>query len=383
MMVTAPQSVGALMRGQVGYLAENGFDVTVLCGNSKHLESAQRVTPVPLYVVSWSRDIDVIRDIQSFFQVLKLIRRTRPTIAVFSTPKAGLVGSIASFLQRVPRRVYILRGLRYETSVGRRRAVLRFLERVACACSHRVVCVSPSLRDVVLSERLAPESKVVVLGSGSSNGVDSERFARTEASMLVAAGIRAECAIPADAFVVGFIGRINVDKGVIELLTAFAALRRQFRDVYLVIAGEVESQQLLPEWCSKELQEGERVHCLGLVSDSAIFYSVIDALALPTYREGFPNVVLEAGAAARAVVTTRATGAIDSVIDGVTGLVCEVRDAKSLQNSLETLILDRDLAERMGLAARDRVLREFSNERVWQNWSEFLRTVEPRQRNKT
>jgi glycosyltransferase involved in cell wall biosynthesis len=372
MMVTAPESVAALLRGQLDYLVEQGFPVHVVSGDSRHLAAAQASTSLPIEVVSWSREIDLIPDLRGLFQCLRIVRRNQPEVAVYSTPKAGLIGGVASFAMRVPRRIYVLRGLRYETATGKARTFFRGLERVACACSHTVVCVSPSLREAVLRDGLAPSDKLVVLGSGSSNGVNVERFTRTPVSVLSADALRKNLEIPRDAFVVGFVGRLTRDKGIVDLISAFVRLRSRHPNVHLLVGGDVETPCLLPEWVLKELDGGERIHSLGFVSDPVGFYSAIQVLALPTYREGFPNVVLEAGSASVPTITTRATGAVDSVVDGETGLLCEAADADSLEHSLDTLVSDPKRAEQMGMAARDRVIAEFTNERMWALWAELF-----------
>ncbi len=372
MMVTAPESVAALLRGQLDFLVRRGFSLHVVTGRSKHLAAAQASTLVPLEVVSWSREIDLIPDLRGLFECLRVIRRLKPDVAVYSTPKAGLIGSLSSTVMRVPRRIYVLRGLRYETSTGRARTLLRFLEQVACACSHTVVCVSPSLREVAVRDGLARREKFVVLGSGSSNGVNEQKFSRTPQSELSAMALRTKSGIPDDDFVIGFVGRLTRDKGIVELMTAFQRLRVRHPNVRLMVGGDLEAPGDIPEWVLEELKTGDRVHWLGFVSDQVVFNSAIQVLALPTYREGFPNVVLEAGAASVPTVTTRATGAVDSVVDDMTGLLCDVRDSASLERALERLVADPNEAQRLGAGARERVHSEFTNDRVWTLWAELF-----------
>ena len=372
MMVTAPESIAALLRGQLDYLAKRGFSIRVVTGRSRHLDAARASTTVPIDVVSWSREIDLIADLRGLVDCFRLLRLHKPDVSVYSTPKAGLIGSMASRVMRVPRRIYVLRGLRYETATGRARSFFRLLERLACACSHTVVCVSPSLRDVAVRDGLASPEKLLVLGSGSSNGVNAVRFARTPESEASAQALRSENGISEQDFVIGFVGRLTRDKGIVELVTAFQQLRLRHRNVRLLVGGDVEAPGTLPGWMLDELKAGDRIHWLGFVSDQTVFYSAIQVLALPTYREGFPNVVLEAGSASVPTVTTRATGAVDSVVDGETGLLVEVRDSRSLEAALEQLVTDPNEALRMGANARERVSSEFTNDRMWALWAELF-----------
>jgi glycosyltransferase involved in cell wall biosynthesis len=372
MMVTAPELIAVLLRGQLDYLVKCGFPLHLVSGNSKHLAAARASTTVPIEVVSWSREIDLLPDFRGFVQCLRIVRHRKPDLAVYSTPKAGLIGSISSFLMRVPRRIYVLRGLRYETATGNARVLFCWLERLVCACSHTVVCVSPSLRNTAVADRLASPEKLVVLGSGSSNGVNVERFGRTPGSVGAAKALHEKLGIRDNAFVIGFAGRLTRDKGIVELVEAFEQLRNRHQNVHLVVGGEIEAPCLLPDSVLMKLESGERIHSLGFLEDPVVFYSAIQVLVLPTYREGFPNVVLEAASASVPTVTTRATGAIDSVVDGVTGLLCEVGDSASLEHSLERIVSNPEECAIMGERARERVILEFTNERVWAQWAELF-----------
>jgi len=171
--------------------------------------------------------------------------------------------------------------------------------------------------------------------------------------------------IPSDAPVIGYVGRFVRDKGVTELIEAFSELRSEFPELRLLMLGRPEAADPLPAATLQRMAGDPNVVCPGFVSNLAEYYQAMEVLALPTYREGFPSVVLEAQAAARPVVTTLATGAIDSVVDGVTGLLVPVRDAKALAVALGTVLRDRDYGARLGRAGRDRVLSKFRHEIVW------------------
>jgi glycosyltransferase involved in cell wall biosynthesis len=239
---------------------------------------------------------------------------------------------------------------------------------------HRVVVVSPSLLARARGVGLLRGDRGVVLGRGGGNGVDVARFADTPDTADLAAAARAELGIPADAFVYGFVGRLTVDKGVRELVAAFGRVAAQHAGAWLLVVG-AEDQSGLPVDVRTALRTRPRIRCTGWLADPTALYHVMDALVLPTYREGFPNVSLEAAAAGRPVITTTATGAVDSVVHEATGLLVPPRDTDALAAAMARLIGDRQAARDMGARGRCRVRRSFANEVVWGHVERFIKDL--------
>jgi glycosyltransferase involved in cell wall biosynthesis len=363
-MVTSHLSAG-LMRGQLRYLRECGFDVTIVSSPGKGLDEVRELDAVKACAAPIEREISPWSDLVSLFRLWCLLRRLRPVITNVSTPKAGLLGGLAAWLNRVPCRVYTLRGLRCETGKGPKRGALILAERVACRCAHRVVCVSESLRQKAIALGLVDAARTVVLNSGSSNGTDPNRFAPTAERLEEAGELRKELNIPADAPVLGFVGRFTRDKGLCELIESFAQLQQQLPTLVLLLIGDFDEADPLPDRVRKTISTDPQIIWVGLVRDTAAYYHLMDVLAVPTYREGFPNVVLEAHAAGKPVVGTSVTGVVDAIVDGVTGILVSVGNAEKLTAACILLFEDEKLRERMGRAGRDRVLREFKRELIW------------------
>jgi glycosyltransferase involved in cell wall biosynthesis len=355
-----------LLRGQLSYLRADGFHPAVVCGPGPESEEMRATESIPVFTVEMEREISPLKDLISLVRASQLIRQLRPMVSNSGTPKAGLLVGLAACLNRVPCRVYTLRGLRLETTTGPKRWILRLTERIACACAHRVICVSPSLRRRAVELGLVLPEKAIVLASGSSNGVDPSRFFPTADRLAKAAEIRRQHRIGPHDAIIGYVGRFTSDKGVPELMAAFRLLRRSFPGAVLLLVGSYEQGDPVPPETRAAIESDSGVIRVDFTSEIATYYFVMDMLVLPTHREGFPNVVLEAQAAARPVVTTCATGASDSVCDGVTGLVVPVGDAVALADALMKLLSDRDLALRMGRAGRERVIREFRHETIWE-----------------
>jgi glycosyltransferase involved in cell wall biosynthesis len=238
-------------------------------------------------------------------------------------------------------------------------------ERIACACAHRVICVSESLRQKTIELGIVDAGRTVVLASGSFVGTDPKRFAPSPDTVQRAGQIRRYLGIPPEAPVVGFVGRLTKDKGISELVQAYLTLRTNIPELRLLLVGEMEGGDPLPAQIRRHIESEPGIVRTGFVQDPADYYHVMDVFAFPTHREGFGNVALEANAAGKPVVAARATGAVDAVIDDVTGILVPVGDSQALASALELVIRDRSLAAALASAGRERVLREFRQETVW------------------
>lgn len=371
--VSSPLSL-VLLRGQLRYLRTAGFYPAALSAPGPLVQEAGAEESVPIFTVPMEREISPMRDIMSVVRVWNLLRRLRPTLCNAGTPKAGLLVMFAAWIARVPCRIYSMRGLRVETVRGLRRTVLLTAERIACACAHRVICVSPSLRERAVSLRLVKARKAVVLGSGSSNGVAVARFSPNSQTLARAAEIRSALKIGSRP-VIGYVGRFTRDKGVGELTRAFDLIRQRFDNAVLLLIGSYEKGDALEREVRARIDAGMGIEVLPFQPDIAPYYLAMDVFVLPTYREGFPNTVLEAQAAERPVVTTKATGAIDSVVDGKTGIIVPIGDARALADAISDLLANPAIARRMGQAGRERVEREFQQETLWNEMIDLYRNL--------
>jgi glycosyltransferase involved in cell wall biosynthesis len=348
-----------VLRGRLRALREAGFRVVLLCSPGELLDRTAAEEGVDAIPIPMRRSFSPLFDLVSLARICATLFRLKPVITEFSTPKAGLLGSLAALLCGVPRRVYLVRGLRLETASGWKRAVLAASERVSAACSHLVLCNSRSLRHQVTSLGLAPAEKVRVLGDGSSNGVDVERFTPGPSRL------KAQFVIPANAPVIGFAGRLTCDKGIPELLQAFEKVLRQAPSARLLLVGWFDdSDDALNANLRGYIARHPRIVHTGFVADTAPWYRSMDVMVLPTWREGFPNAVLEAAASGVPVITTHATGARDSVLPEVTGLLVPPGDAGAIADAVLTLLADPGRRRRMGWTARQWVSESFPQERV-------------------
>jgi glycosyltransferase involved in cell wall biosynthesis len=364
------QELCLILGARLRVLRAAGFRVVLVSGPGELLERTASRTGVECVAVPMRRSIALLADLVALVRLWWILGVYKPDLVEFSTPKAGLLGMLAARLRGVPRRVYMLRGLKLERSRGFKRWILLTAERVACSCAHVVLCNSKSLHAEALALGLASAGKLLVLGEGSSNGVDAERFAPGPSA------VREQFAIPREAPVVGFVGRLTRDKGLPELIEAFDRILLVEPSTHLMLVGWFDrAEDALDAVLRRRILTHPRIHCSGFVSDAAPFYRGMDLMVLPTWREGFPNAVLEAQASGIPVVTTESTGARDAVVAEVTGLLIPPGYPEAIVEAVVKLLRDSERRARMGLAARAWVVEHYSEERVLGLTAEYYRSL--------
>jgi len=356
--ITHPQTCMVLI-GRLRTLREAGFRVTLVSSPGELLDRTAANEGVEAVAIPIERQISPIKDIVSLIRLWWLLMRLRPDLTEFSTPKAGLLGSIAAKLAGVPARVYMLRGLKLQTSDGLKHRILRAAERLAAGCAHSVLCNSASLRAEAILLGIAPAEKMKLLGEGSSNGVDVEHYVPGSNQ------VRDRLGLPCEVPVVGFVGRLTRDKGLPELIQAFDSILKAEPETHLLLVGWFDlAEDALGSSLRSRIESHPRIHVTGMVADVAPYYHAMDLMVLPTWREGFPNAVLEAAASGLPVITTESTGSCDSVLPEVTGLLIPPGYPVAISEAVLKLIRNPERRLRMGLAARAWIIEHYVNSRV-------------------
>jgi len=363
-LVTVPATL-SLMRGQLEHYAEAGFDTHFVTSFQGELPGMHPgVTP---HAISISRDLNALSDAKSVIQLAALLSRLRPHIVQAGTPKAGLLGMIASRVARVPIRIYHVRGMDQLTRNRSRAWAAEAAARTACALATNVLCVSGSLREALVDDGFCTPSKSHVHLRGSSNGVDAEGVFNPALFPHSRAEQRQALGIADNSLVVGFVGRLVRDKGVETLFEAWTQIRSAFPTAVLLLVGPVESADPISQRVLNGLKSDGRVKITQTDwGHAAPAYTAMDILAFPSEREGFPNVPLEAAAMALPVVATRVVGSVDAVVENETGLLVERRDPSALAAALKKLIDAPTLRREMGEAGRRRALRDFRPAELWE-----------------
>jgi len=364
-LATVPISIISFYGRQLDYLSDKGFEVTVITspdhGMEKRISTRSRLVLVPM-----TRTISPLRDAIAFFRILHCIGTGAFDIVQYSSPKAALLGSVAALLCRVPVRLYLMWGIYYTGQRGIKRAIMKGVERLICFCSTHVAPDSKGNRQFAIEEKLCPAHKLEVVGKGSANGVDLERFnplSLEEKRMQ----IRQHYGIPPDACVFGFVGRLQYEKGINELVVAFIDMSRKKQDIYLLLVGpkEGDSAQYMPE-VNSALSENPRIICAGYQEHPNEYMAAMDIFVLPSYREGFGIVTIEASAMKLPVITTDIPGPRDAVVNNSTGILVPVKSIASLRHAMEQLFNDPILRKQLGIAGREWA-KNFEQNKLWQD----------------
>ena len=366
-ITTIPETL-YFLTGQVSYMKSKGLEVHALSSPGDDLGKFGRQEGIAVHAVEMPRRITPVQDLIAIRRLWRSLRAIKPQIVHAHTPKGGLLGMISAWLARVPVRVYHVHGLPFVTATGLKRTLLRLSERASCLLATQVYSVSHANRDVITAEGLCSPRKIKVLLNGSINGLDAAgRFNPERVGADASQGTRAQYGIPTGATVLGFVGRIVRDKGLIELVEAWQRLRADFAGLHMLVVGPFEPQDPVPDAVKTMLQTDERIHLAGMVGPDEMpaYYAAMDLLVLPTYREGFPYVPMEAAAMGLPVVASRVPGCTEAVQDGVTGTLVPARDAAALTAALRQYLENPDLRHQHGQAGRARMLRDYLPEALW------------------
>lgn len=345
------------------------FDVTLACNPQNDAYLPPLDLPVHQVAVGMARKISPLQDLITLFELYRLFRRERFDLVVSVVPKAGLLGMLAAFLVGVPYRVHIFQGEVWASRRGLMRGLLKAMDRVIAKSATHVLAVSQSERQFLEEQGVARSGQVRVLGSGSISGVDMVRFRPDPEAR---SNFRKVHGIPDDAVVCLFLGRLTADKGVFDLVQAFALSGEKNPKLWLVLVGPDE------EGVSQQLRfalKGEttrRMLVEGFTHTPERYIAAADFLCLPSYREGFGMVVIEAAAAGIPSVGSRIYGVSDAIVEDETGLLVPPGDAMQLAVALSRLAGDEALRARLALAGRTRVENEFKQEKVVAGYVNYL-----------
>ena len=342
----------------------------ILASSRDEFFSKIKELDLPYEELSICRKISPLHDLISIYQLIKIIRKIRPHILHSSTPKAGLICAIAGFLVRVPVRIHTFTGQRWATLNGFKRWLLKKIDTFIACINTKVYSDSPSQNRFLIEQGIVKKGKISCLHKGSLGGINLKRFNRSTA--ISREEILKEYKISPQAKILLYLGRINKDKGIDELVRAFTSLnKKRTEPIYLFLVGPVEDKSI------QLIENTENMKMLGATLNPEKFYSIADIFCLPSYREGFGSVILEASAYGIPSIGTRIPGLIDSIEDSVTGLLVEPRNALAFEMALEKMISQKDLREKLGRNAYERVVRDFDYKLIAKKqWQEYRLLLE-------
>lgn len=362
-LTTVPLSLKTLLKGQLKFMSQY-FDVTAIASDIDN-ESWQAIAErekVKCKKIHIERDISLLKDLKSLFRMYLFFLKEKPNIVHTHTPKAGLIGMAAAFFAGVPHRLHTVAGLRFMGSSGLKRRILVLMEKVTFLCAHKVYPNSKELYGYISKNKFCPAKKLKVIANGSSNGIDTQHFNPSLFSDKKKQKLKKELKISENDTVFCFVGRLVKDKGINELVKIFSSIQNS--KLLLVGPFERDLDPLLPE-TETEIQNNPNIITTGFQPDVRPYLAISDIFVFPSYREGFPNVVMQAGAMELPCIVTDINGCNEIIENGVNGLIIPPKDEESLKEKMLLLLNNRDLRMQLKQKAREMITSRYEQKIVW------------------
>lgn len=357
-ITTVPVSLKTLLKGQLAFMS-NFYDVVAVSSDGDSFESMLVQEGIRGVKINMTRKITPFKDLVALFKLIALFRRERPYIVHTHTPKAGTLGMIAAYICRVPHRLHTIAGLPLLEAKGTKRKILDFVEKITYFCATKVYPNSFEMEKIVIENGYTKANKLKVIGKGSSNGIDTNYFNSSVVSAY-------ESEFTKNKFLFCFVGRIVGDKGINELIDAFVRLQKEYNDIGLLLIGDFE-KKLDKISCESEKQifENRGIEFVGYQNDVRPFMKASDVLVFPSYREGFPNVVMQVGAMELPSIVSNINGCNEIIKDGENGIIVPVKDVEQLYSAMKRTYQDRALLNSMKLKSREMIVSRYEREYLW------------------
>ena len=367
-ITTVPIALAYPLRGQPSYMQANGFDVLMISADGKELPQLLQQERCRHIIVPMTRSITPFRDMICIVKLIRIFKKERADIVHTETPKAGLLGMIAARFCGVKIRVHTVAGMPLMVEKGAKLRLLQSIEKLTYAAATNVWPNGPSLESFIIHNRFSPASKLHVIGAGSSNGVDTERFNRENISETVLADAKNSVQYNEGNTYLLFMGRFVKDKGLTELVNVFTALLTERPSLRLILAGDYEPHlDPLPADTHDKIHNNQNIIHIPWTDHVEYYMAFSDYFVFPSYREGFPNVLLEAAAMELPIVCSRITGNVDIITNNETGLIFESENETDLKEKLLTALNNPGRMSDMAEKLRQHIINVYSRENFWES----------------
>lgn len=364
-VTTVPESLKILLKGQHKFMSINGFELIGVSSAGSTLYEVSKEEEIRVIEIEMSRKITPINDFFSVYHLYKVIKKEKPIIVHSHTPKAGIVSMLAAKLANVPIRLHTVAGLPLMEATGMKRKVLNFVEKVTYACATKVYPNSKGLYQFIVNEKLVSSKKIKVIANGSSNGIDTTYFDSERISEDQRSEFRTKLNIQKTDFVFVFVGRLVGDKGINELIDAFSKIK--ISKVKLLLVGGLEPDlDPLFNHTINEIKTNSNIISVGFQNDVRPYFAISHCLVFPSYREGFPNVVMQAGAMGLPSIVSNINGCNEIIEEGINGTIIPSKDIESLFSSMQKIINDDVWRNQLASNARDKIVSRYEQKLVWE-----------------
>ncbi|WP_028892764.1 glycosyltransferase family 4 protein [Tenacibaculum sp. 47A_GOM-205m] len=375
-ITTVPLSLKVLLKGQHRFMSSKGFEVVGVSSQEKDLEEVQSDEGIRVVSIEMTRTIAPLKDLKSLWDFYKLCKKEKPIMVHSHTPKAGIVGMLGAKLADVPIRLHTVAGLPLMEAKGTKRKILDFVEKVTYASATKVYPNSKGLYDFILQNKFTTKEKLKVIGNGSSNGIDTSFFSTQQVSKETQNQLKEELNITNDDFVFVFVGRLVTDKGINELVTAFSKLSKEKKNIKLLLVGPFESDlDPLENETLNEIDNNRSIISAGYQKDVRPYFAIANVLTFPSYREGFPNVVMQAGAMGVPSIVSDINGCNEIIKEGKNGTIIPVKDSDAIYNAMQRMIEDEYFYKQVNSTAREMITSRYEQNLVWQALLEEYNTL--------
>ena len=367
-ITTVPISLRLLLKGQMKYMKEKGFEVIMISSPGDDASMVEQQEGCEMITMPMERKVSLWEDLKSLVRLKRILKNLDPDIVHTHTPKAGLIGMMAAKWAGVPIRLHTVAGLPWMESKGLSRFILKTMERISTFCAHRIYPNSKGLYDFLLGEKVVcDKKKIKLLGNGSSNGIDCNHFCKDAVDQNIIHEIRESSGIKEGGWIWIFAGRLVREKGMHELLQSFIDIHQLYPDDQLWLLGDEEPERDPLHPADQQLMHVHpAIKCWGFQKDVRPYFAAADVLVFPSYREGLPNVPLQAGAMECALIVTDINGCNEIVEHDQSGLLVQTKSIESLVHAMKKLRTDESLKNNFAKAARERIEHLYSREHIWE-----------------
>ena len=367
-ITTVPMALKYLLRGQMRFMKENGFEVLMISAEGAEIEEIKEWEGCRHIIVPMTRKITPFRDLKCLFQLVKIFKREKPDIVHTHTPKAGFLGMLAAKYAGIKVRIHTVAGMPMMEEKGFKYWLLKWIEKLTFLSANHVWPNSLSLKQFISGNRLAAERKLKVIGNGSSNGIDTDRFNRATLDIQTLEKIKLSVNHLKDNQYLLYIGRLVADKGIKDLVLVFNELEKKYPHLHLILVGQYEAQfDPLPASIIEQIEVNSRISHINWSEKVEYYMAIADLFVFPSYREGFPNVLLQAGSTGLPVVCSNIGGNRDIIQNKVTGLTFEVKNRAALKDKIEIALTNSVMMNEMAQNLSIIIRTGFKREIIWHN----------------